>query len=44
MQYQYEVSTKKKLKDAIAEDEIAYMNNISDNHFDASSQKIVKTY
>lgn len=39
----YEINTKRRLQDAIAEDEISYMRRISDNPLPASD-KVVKTY
>lgn len=43
LQCLYEVNTKKKLQDAIAEDELTYMRRISDKP-DMMNEKIIKTY
>ena len=43
LQCMYELNTKRKLTDAIAEDEVAYMRRISDKP-EPINPKIVKTY
>jgi hypothetical protein len=40
----YEFNTKKKLTDAIAEDEIQYLNKITEKNQAPLNPKIVKTY
>lgn len=44
LQCLYEYNTKKKLQDAIAEDEISYFNRLSEQVVPEKGDKIVKTY